>query len=471
MMKRTKIICTMGPAVGSYEKVLELMDAGMNVARINFSHGTHEEHAEVIARLKKAREERKVPLAIMVDTKGPEIRLGDLKGGTLAVQAGDRVVLVPEVKGEGQVLLTPPEVFQSMKKGMKLLFDDGYIEGMVVGPVGAGFEVEILNAGVLKNHKSVTLPEAQVKLPAMTPQDVKDLKFACEQDVDWIAASFIRSAAHVQEIQQLLKSQGKPDILVMAKIESGEGIENFDAVLEVASGVMVARGDLGVELPIEEVPSLQKMMIHRCTESARPVVTATQMLESMIQNPRPTRAEVSDVANAIYDSSSAVMLSGETAVGKYPIETVAMMRRVIWETELDFDYRDFYDQTVSLEFSSVEMSVASAAVQTAYTAEAKAIFVFTSSGATARLISRFRPEMPIIALTPSEKGYHQLALEWGVYAVKGEKSSTLQEALASASRFALEHQLVKKGDLVVITTGTPLWSAGTTNTLIVERAR
>jgi pyruvate kinase len=458
----------MGPAVGSYEKILELMDAGMSVARINFSHGTHEEHAEVISKLKRARQERGAALAIMVDTKGPEIRLGEVSKEGLAVQAGDKVQLVAKVHESGQIALTPPEVFDSIKKGMKLLFDDGYIEGKVVGVKPECAELEILNEGILKSHKSVTLPEAQIKLPAMTPQDVKDLEFACIHDVDWIAASFIRSATHVEEIQKLLAKQGKSDILVMAKIESGEGVENFDAIVEAADGIMVARGDLGVELPIEKVPALQKMMIHRCGEVSKPVVTATQMLESMIYNPRPTRAEVSDVANAIYDSSSAVMLSGETAVGRYPIETVEMMRRVARETEMDFDYRNFYDEQVLLDFSSVASSVASAAVQTAYTTYAGAIFVFTSSGATARLVSRFRPQMPVIALTLSEKTYNQLALEWGVISLYEKTVLTLEQAIKKVAQFAIERRIVKKGDLVVIVTGTPFWGEGATNTLIVE---
>jgi len=446
----------MGPASSSYENILKLIDAGMNVARINFSHGTHAEHAEVIGRLKRARDEKNVPLAIMADTKGPEIRLGEIDD-------------TPVVKGSQiEVELTPKQVLESLKEGMKILFDDGCIQGKVTKVMKGGVQVQIFNPGVLKSHKSVTLPDAHVKLPALTEQDVKDLQFACDQDVDWIAASFIRSKEHIQEIQKLIEKQGKPDILVMAKIESAEGVKNFDSILEVADGIMVARGDLGVELPIEEVPPLQKMMIWGCSEVSKPVVTATQMLESMIHNPRPTRAEVSDVANAIYDSSSAVMLSGETAVGEYPFETVSMMRRVIEQTELDFDFRDFYDQHTSLEFSTVSTSIASAAVQTAYTAEAKAIFVFTSTGTTARLISRFRPEMPIIALTPSEKTYQQLALEWGVIPLKADAKLSLIEALAFTSQYALREKLVKKDDLVVITTGTPFWLEGTTNTLIVE---
>lgn len=463
-MTRTKIICTMGPAVDSEEMILKLIDAGMNVARINFSHSTHAEHAKVIEKLKKAREKKGVSIAIMVDTKGPEIRLGEIANGEMSLKKGDRIWL----RRKGEIELTPPEVLDSVKVGMHLLFDDGYIQGKVIAKTKEGVEVKVLNPGVLKSHKNVTLPEAQVKLPAMTPQDKKDLAFACEHDVDLIAASFIRSAHHVEEIKKLLDSKGKQNILVIAKIESGEGVQNFDAILEVADGIMVARGDLGVELPLEEVPTLQKMMIRKCEQVSKPVVTATQMLESMIHNPRPTRAEVSDVANAIYDSSSAVMLSGETAVGKYPIETVQMMKRVIQQTELDFQFRDFYDKHVAAGFSDVATSVAAAAVQTAYTAKAKAIFVFTCSGITARLISRFRPQMPVIALTPSEKTYHQLAMEWGIIPTKTSAPLSLEEAIAMTATFAKKHKLVGRGDLVVITTGSPFWMKGSTNTMIVE---
>lgn len=468
-MTRTKIICTLGPAVSSYEAVLALIDAGMNVARINFSHGTHEEHAQIIAVLKKARKARGIPLAIMCDTKGPEIRLGEVPGGSVLVDVGSRIQLAYQITAATQILITPRQVFDAMEVGMILLFDDGYIQGKIIGKQENGVEVEILNPGVLKSHKSMTLPGFQVDLPAMTPQDEKDLSFACEQDIDWIAASFVRSSDHVLEIQRLLSSKGKTDILVMAKIENPEGIKNFDSILLSAQGIMVARGDLGVELPLEEVPSLQKMMIRKSVLSAKPVVTATQMLESMIQNPRPTRAEVSDVANAIYDSSSAVMLSGETSVGKYPIETVTMMRKVVSQAEMSFDYKTFYNNNHSSSFSDVSTSIAAAAVQTAYAAEAKAIFVFTHSGATARLISRFRPKVPVIALTPNEKTYHQLALEWGIVPLQATPSLTLQEAIALSSQFALHQKLVQVGDLIVITTGSPFWIKGTTNALIVER--
>lgn len=460
----------MGPAVSSYEKILELIDAGMNVARINFSHGTHEDHRRVIQTLKKAREAKKVPLAIMADTKGPEIRLGPVQGGSISLEPGQRIRLVKEtVEGNSErVTLTPPEVLDALNPGMTLLFDDGYILAKVIERGAGAVSIEIENSGFLKSQKSVSVPNADLDLPAMTPQDAEDITFACKQDVDWIAASFIRSADHVFEIQKLLAAEGKSEILVIAKIENSLGVQNFDAILQVADGIMVARGDLGVELPLEEVPRLQKMMIRKCCQVAKPVVTATQMLESMIKNPRPTRAEVSDVANAIYDSSSCVMLSGETAMGNYPMITAQTMKRIIREAEQDFSYRDFYALSTEVGSSDVSTSVAGAAVQTAYSADAKAIFVFTSSGATARLVSRFRPQMPILALTPSEKAYHQMALYWGVIPYKTETLPTVQEAITALSQMALHDQLVQYGDLVVATTGSPFWIKGTTNTIMVE---
>jgi len=460
----------MGPAVAAYDKILELIDAGMNVARINFSHGTHEEHGKVIQHLKKARDAKKVPLAIMVDTKGPEIRIGEIKNGAVAVKAKQKILLVKkEVVGdEKQISLTPPEVLDDVRKGMRLLFDDGYIIAKVVEVSAKGVMLELENAGTIKSHKSVTIPNAQVKLPAMTKQDVSDITFACKNDVDLIAASFIRSVDHVKQIKKLLSSQGKSDILVIAKIENSLGVQNFDAILEAADGIMVARGDLGVELPLEKVPGLQKMMIRKCLHVAKPVATATQMLESMINNPRPTRAEVSDVANAIYDSSSSVMLSGETAVGSYPVETVKMMKRIIREAEQDFSYKDFFAHQVALGFADVSTSIAGAAVRTAYSSDAKALFAFTSSGSTARLISRFRPQMPIFAMTPNEKAYHQMAFFWGVIPVKTEEKANVSEAIKTLSSFAVKTKLLKSKDLVVIVAGSPFWIKGSTNTLIVE---
>ena len=334
----------MGPAVEGIEKILQLIDAGMNVARINFSHGTHEQHAKVIHNLKKAREMRKIPLAIMLDTKGPEIRIGMIKGGQMQVTAGQLLALVKEEKeGDGAgVQVTPPTAIDQLTLGDRILFDDGYITSFVKEITKEGVIVEIQNSGILKNQKGVNIPDVDVNLPAMTPQDIADISFGCGADIDLIAASFIRSSDHVLEIKQLLIDQKKSDILVFAKIENRLGVKNFDSIIQVADGIMIARGDLGVELPLQEVPKLQKMMIRKCYQASKPVVTATQMLESMIKNPRPTRAEVSDVANAIYDSTSAVMLSGETAIGAYPIETVQTMHNIIDEAERDFDYREFF---------------------------------------------------------------------------------------------------------------------------------
>ncbi len=470
MHTRTKIICTMGPAVEGVEKILQLIDAGMNVARLNFSHGTHAQHLRVIQQLKEARQTRKVPLAIMLDTKGPEIRIGEIKNGEQKVLAKQRILLVkdPVVGDDQRWQVTPGIAIDSLHVGTSVLFDDGYLIAKVVEQTAAGALVEIENPGAIKSHKGVNVPGVNIELPAMTPQDVNDIAFGCEQDIDLIAASFIRSAEHVLEIKRLLAKQGKPDILVIAKIENSLGVQNFDSIIQAADGIMVARGDLGVELPLKQVPSLQKMMIRKCYQSGKPVVTATQMLESMIKNPRPTRAEVSDVANAIYDSTSAVMLSGETAIGQYPIETVKMMKSIVEEAEKEFNYREFFYRDARSDYYDVSSSVSLAAVKTSYSANAKAIFAFTNSGFTARILSRFRPEMPIIALTPNPKVYHQLAFNWGIVPVDPSASKNVQEAFATVSSFAMKKALVHYGDLVVVTAGSPFGISGTTNMIIVE---
>lgn len=459
----------MGPAVASYDKILQLIDAGMNVARINFSHGQLSSHLQTIQDLKKAREEKKVPLAIMMDTRGPEIRVGEIENGFITVEI-DQVLFISYKKILGNsttISITPSQALQSIQPGMKLLFDDGYISAEVKEIHPENIEIVIQNGGILKSHKSIGIPNAHVHLPCLTEQDIEDITFACQNDVDWIAASFIRSADHVFEIQKLLASQGKSDIFVIAKIENILGVQNFDAIVQVSDGIMIARGDLGIELPLEEVPALQKKMIRKCAQVAKPVVTATQMLESMIQYPRPTRAEVSDVANAIYDSSSAVMLSGETAIGKFPIESVKVMKNIIYQAEEDFSYRDFY-QHAEKDFTDVSSSLACAAVQTAYSSEAKAIFAFTTSGKTAQQISRFRPRMPILAMTPNLKTYHQMALYWDILPVKGSYEYSLQEAVSETSSFALKEKIIQQGDLVVVITGSPIWVKGATNTMIVE---
>ncbi|HSW72388.1 MAG TPA: pyruvate kinase [Chlamydiales bacterium] len=469
MHTRTKIICTLGPATSSYEKIRELAEAGMDVARLNFSHGSHEEHLERIKHLRRVREELNKPLAIMVDLRGPKIRVGEMKNGGVELKAKQRLKIVEGVVGdEKQISITPIEVLDSVNVGMKLLFNDGYIISEVVEKHDREIVVEIQNSGFLSSRKGVNIPKAQLHLPALTDDDIRDLKFACKHNVELVAASFIRSAENVLWVKNLIAKEGKHDILVVAKIETHQGVENFDSIVQVADGIMVARGDMGVEMDLGEVPRLQKMMIRKCYEACKPVVTATQMLESMIQNPRPTRAEASDVANAIYDGTSSVMLSAETAMGKYPVETVQQMKSIIHATENDFNYREFFHERTKKEIHNVSAAVAAAAVKTAYSANAKAIIAFTATGLTARLVSRFRPEMPIIALTPDERCYHQLAFNWGVKPIYKKGCLNAKESFTAATEFGLEKGLVHFGDLVVITAGSLFGKKGSTNMMIVE---
>ena len=469
METRTKIICTLGPATSDIRTIKNLVLAGMNIARRNFSHGTHEEQLERIEMVKKVREELGMPVAIMLDTKGPEIRLGVIECGQLLLNQGDRIWLVKEeIRGDSQrVSVNPPKIVDALKPGMFVFLNDGYIVTRVVETSAEGVCVEVDNGGVISSRKGVNIPGIDMELPSLTPKDVEDISFGCKHDVDMIAASFIRCEEDVIGIRKLIEGQGRQDISIIAKIESRDGVENFDSILEVSDGIMVARGDLGVELPLTQVPRLQKMMIRKCYLAAKMSVTATQMLESMITNPRPTRAEASDVANAIYDSTSAVMLSAETAVGKYPIEAVKIMRSIIDESELDFDYDSFLE-VASHQTSDVAASVASASVRTAYTANAKAIFAFTTSGGTARLLARLRPRIPVIAMTPNLKVFHQLSAFWGVIPLFCNEVNNIDEAYKRLSQYALERKLVKHGDLVVITAGSPFGKAGTTNMMIVD---
>lgn len=470
LRKHTKIVCTIGPSVASFEKIEQLIDVGMNVARLNFSHGTHEEHAKIITNLKKAREKKGLPLAIMLDTKGPELRLGLIANGSFFVNSQDQFWLVKEkIEGNAEnVSLLPPFVIDKLEKDMFVLFDDGYIITHVVKVEKDRVLVKVDHGGKVKSSSGVNIPGSKIELPPLTEKDIEDIKFGCEADVDFIAASFIRSSEHVLTIKKILSDLGKPDIEIIAKIENREGVENFDSIVQVSDGIMIARGDLGVELPLIEVPRLQKMMIRKCFLAGKPCVTATQMLESMIQNPRPTRAEASDVANAIYDSTSAVMLSGETAIGQHPLQAVKVMRELIEETEKDFQYYDFFEKCTQRSFYDVPSSVTQASIKTAYSSNAKAIFAFTTSGMTARLLSRFRPKSFIVAMTPKEKVYHQLALSWGVIPLLSKKNHSIQEAMKEISHFALSEEIVQYGDLVVVTAGTPFGTAGTTNMMIVD---
>lgn len=469
-MIKTKIICTIGPSVNSLEKIIELMEAGMSVARLNFSHGTHEEHLKVIQSLKQAREQLNKPLAIMLDTKGPEIRLGKFKEGSVTLKPGQKWHLLKQdvIGDEDQVSIYPNDIPEQLYIGTQVLFDDGYISSKVVEKTDIGVIVEIYNGGIIRSGKGVNIPNTHLNLPAVTAKDVHDIQFGCKNDIDIIAASFVRSAEHVLTIKKILADEKKHDILVIAKIENSEGVQNFDNIVQAADGIMIARGDLGVEVPLSHVPRLQKMMIRKSYLAGKPVVTATQMLESMIHNPRPTRAETSDVANAIYDSTSAVMLSGETAIGRYPIEAVNMMRSIIQEAEADFNYRAFFDQHAPLVYHDVPSAVTLATVKTAYSSNAKAIFAFTRGGSTARLLSRLRPKMPIIAMTGQKKSFHQLAFNWGVIPVYYPDCQTIRDGFEKISIFALDNSLVAYGDLVVVTAGNPFGISGTTNMMIVE---
>ncbi|MCE5295001.1 MAG: pyruvate kinase [Chlamydiales bacterium] len=472
-MTRTKIICTIGPAVDSIDKILQLIDAGMDVARLNFSHGTHQEHLTRIQLIKEARAKAKKPVAIMLDTKGPEIRLGKVPKEGIEVQPGQKLWLVKDasIGTTERIPVLPAFVLEKLEVGTHLLIDNGYIQANIVDTSADGVQIEFLNHGVILSSKGVNIPNVELNLPALTEKDEEDIRFGCEQDIDLIAASFVRCAPHVTAIRNLVKDAKKPEILIIAKIENNEGVHNFDSILAEADGIMIARGDLGVEVPLSQVPVLQKMMIRKCYLMGKPSLTATQMLESMITNPRPTRAEASDVANAIYDGTTAVMLSGETAVGKYPIDTVKIMKSIINAAEQDFNYVEFFEQHTKIQHMDVPAAVTLASVKTAYTLGAKAIFAFTHGGTTARLISRLRPKMPIIALTSVQKTYQQLALNWGVIPVFCNEHDDVEQAFKEASAYALQHHHVSYGDVVVMTSGSPFWVSGTTNTIRVEVIR
>lgn len=471
MAIKTKIICTMGPAVRSREKITELVQAGMNVARLNFSHGTHAEHLAFIHLLKEVRKELGVPLAIMLDTKGPEIRVGSLTGGEISIEEGDQFTLVPSENTpiEHSIPISPSSVLSTFEVGASVLFDDGYISARVIEKKHKHVLIVFENRGILKSNKGVNVPTVDTKLPAMTEKDIEDIRFGCTHGIDIIAASFVRSSLHILEIKRLLVELSASQIMVLAKIESQLGVENFDEILEVADGILIARGDLGVELPLEQVPILQKMMIRKCNQASKPVVTATQMLESMTKNPRPTRAEVSDVANAIYDSTSAIMLSGETAAGLYPIEAVKTMYRIANVAEHDCNYKAlFKEQIPTCDYLHVALSVALSSVQTAYSSGAVAIFALTDTGLTARFISRFRPSIPIIAQTSREGIYHQLSIYWGVLAPPPASFDNAKEAIAACSRFALERGLIRCGDLAVVIAGSLFGVSGMTNIMMLE---
>jgi pyruvate kinase len=468
-MRKTKIVCTIGPVTESEEMIEQLITAGMNVARLNFSHGDHSEHKKRIDVLKKVREKLDRPIAIMLDTKGPEVRLGCFKDGKAELEKGQKFTLtISDILGDNtQCGITYKELPREVSYGSRILIADGVIELKVLEKNDTDVVCEVVNGGTLGDRKNVNIPGATSKLPAITEKDIADLIFGIENEVDFIAASFIRKATDVLEIRKVLEQNGGKHIKIIAKIENQEGVDNLEDILRVCDGLMVARGDLGVEIPTEEMPMVQKLLIRRTNEVGKPVITATQMLDSMIRNPRPTRAEVTDVANSIIDGTDAIMLSGETAAGKYPIETVRTMSSIAERTERELDYGKSLHS-----FSGRKITVATAishsSCTTAFELQAAAIITPTDSGSTPRMVSKFRPKAPIIAATSNKDVMRKLCLSFGVYPVSVPPSDVTDEIIELSVNAAVTAELIKSGDLVIITAGIPSGVAGTTNLIKVH---
>ncbi|MBF8436499.1 pyruvate kinase [Halanaerobiaceae bacterium Z-7014] len=468
-MRKTKIVCTLGPASNDKETIMKMAEAGMNVARFNFSHGDHAEQKARMDMVKEVEKEFGKPIGIMLDTKGPEIRTGVLKDDKVELVEGEEIVLTTEeIEGDkNRVSVTYKKLNEDLQEGSVILIDDGLIELNVNKIEGNDIYCEIINGGELGSRKGVNLPGVKVQLPALTDKDRKDILLGVEEEVHFIAASFVRKASDVLEIRKLLEENGAEDINIVPKIENEEGVENIDEIIEVSDGIMVARGDLGVEIPTEKVPVIQKLIIEKCNEAAIPVITATQMLDSMIRNPRPTRAEASDVANAIVDGTDAIMLSGESAAGKYPVESVETMARIAMEMENSQAFKDKMSNRKPSSKSTTE-SISFAACETAVNLDADALLTATGSGLTARVVSKFRPFIKIIAATPSIKVQHFLTLTWGVYPLISKFTSSTDEMIDTAIDAALEHGLIELGNLITITAGAPTGMPGTTNLIKVE---
>ncbi|MGV3041326.1 pyruvate kinase [Staphylococcus rostri] len=466
-MKKTKIVCTIGPASESEEMLEKLMMAGMNVARLNFSHGSHEEHAARIATIRKVATKLNKNIGILLDTKGPEIRTHDMKNGLIMLQKGsDVTVSMTEVEGtEDKFSVTYPQLIDDIEIGSYILLDDGLVELEVKAIDKAAGEVhcKVLNTGELKNKKGVNLPGVSVNLPGITEKDAADIRFGIEQGVDFIAASFVRRASDVLEIRRILEDEKNDNITIIPKIENQEGIDNIDEILEVSDGLMIARGDMGVEIPPEAVPVVQKDLIRKCNKLGKPVITATQMLDSMQRNPRATRAEASDVANAIYDGTDAVMLSGETAAGAYPEEAVIAMNNIALAAEQAQDYKKLLSDRTKLVETSLVNAIGVSTAHTALNLNVKAIVAATESGNTARTISKYRPKSDIIAVTPKATTARQCTLIWGVYPVIREGIYSTDELLNNAVATAVDTGRVVNGDLIIITAGVPTGETGTTN--------
>lgn len=467
-MRKTKIICTIGPASENEEILRELMLAGMNVARFNFSHGTHEEQKKKLARVIKVSNELNLPVATLLDTKGPEIRLRDFEGGKAELKAGQVFILTTEdILGTAEkASITYKNLKKDIQVGSTILIDDGKIEMTVEKIEGEEIFCHVVNGGKVSNHKGINAPGAVLSMPFISDVDYEDIKFCAQMGYDFLAASFVRSKQDILDARKILDEFGSK-AQIIAKIENMQGIENLDEILEVADGIMVARGDMGVEVPLEEVPSLQKMMIKKAVAKGKHVITATQMLESMITNPRPTRAETADVANAIYDGTTAIMLSGESAAGAYPIEAVKTMARIAERTEKDIDYKARLNKMAGSGEYDITTAISHATCTTAMDLNASAIITVTMSGFTANMISRYKPNCPIIGCSVNPRVCRQLNLSWGVQPILMEKQETADDLFEQAERLAVKAGYIKEGDVAVLTAGVPLGVSGKTNMIRV----
>ena len=465
-MRKTKIICTLGPSTDQEGVLRELVANGMNVARFNFSHGSHEEHLGRFEKLKAIREELGKPVAALLDTKGPEIRLKDFKNGTEMLEAGQTFTLTTrEVEGTKEICsITYKDLPQDVQPGGTIMLDDGLIKLQIITVNDTDIVCKVLNNGKIKNKKGVNVPGVHLSMPYMSQRDRDDIIFGAQQGFDFIAASFVRTAQDVYDIRNLLNEYDS-DIRIIAKIENQQGVDNIDSIIEAADGIMIARGDMGVEIPLEDVPVIQKDIIAKVYSAGKQVITATQMLDSMIKNPRPTRAETTDVANAIYQGTSAIMLSGETAAGKYPIEALKTMVKIAVRTEADVDYNKQFSTSSKDHATNVTTAISHATCMTAIDLNAKAIIAVTRSGNTARMVSKYRPGCQIIACTPDERTWRQMNLIWGVTPLLTKEEYSMEILLLHATEAAEEHGYVKEGDIVVLTVGVPLGHPGNTNLL------
>ena len=467
MLKKTKIVCTLGPSSNTPEIIEKMIKAGMNVARFNFSHGSHEEHKQRIDMVRAASQKLGIPVALLLDTKGPEIRLGKFKNGSIMMEAGkDFTLTARDVEGDETIAsMNYKELPQDVKAGDHILLSDGLVNLEVVSVEGEDIHTKILNSGKMSDRKRVAVPGIAINLPAVSETDAADIEFGCRMNMDWIAASFIQRGKDVLTIRKILEKHDS-HMKIISKIECQAAVNNIDDIIKMSDGIMVARGDLGVEVPAEEVPMLQKVLIHKCQAAGKPVITATQMLESMCNNPRPTRAETSDVANAILDGTDAIMLSGETAGGLYPVEAVETMARVATFTESNFTPKSYED--VDAESTTTTESIGKAVVKIAKDLHAAAIIASTERGGTAQMISKFRPACPIVAVSPHEAIVRRLQLNWGVQAVTGKEANDTDAVVDNAIFAALDNDLIKAGDLVVLTAGVPVAKAGSTNMIRVQ---